>query len=109
VEDGSGVVDLPNLGAQHVFILTESCFHCPGIFGRRFTATPNLPLVSAGLFALTQVSLPGEFYCRQHLVVVKRPSLFPSFDELCKLLNRDRFLWLALPPEDSEAVLLGRE
>ena len=39
VEDGSVVVDLPNLGAQHVIILTESCFHCWGIFGRRFTAT----------------------------------------------------------------------
>ena len=33
VEDGSVVVDLPNLGAQHVFILTELCFHCWGIFG----------------------------------------------------------------------------
>ena len=33
VEDGSVVVDLPSLGAQHVFILTELCFHCPGIFG----------------------------------------------------------------------------
>jgi hypothetical protein len=34
VEDGSVVVDLPNLGAQHVFILIELCFHCQGIFGR---------------------------------------------------------------------------
>ena len=32
-EDGSVVVDLPNLGAQHVFILIKLCFHCPGIFG----------------------------------------------------------------------------
>jgi hypothetical protein len=32
-EDGSVVVDLPNLGAQHVFILIELCFHCPGLFG----------------------------------------------------------------------------
>jgi hypothetical protein len=32
-EDGSVVVDLPNLGAQHVFILIELCFHCQGIFG----------------------------------------------------------------------------
>jgi hypothetical protein len=39
VEDGSVVVGLPNLGAQHVFILTESCFQCQGIFGRRFTTT----------------------------------------------------------------------
>ena len=39
VDDGSVSVDLPNLGAQHVFILTDSCFHCWGIFGRRFTST----------------------------------------------------------------------
>jgi hypothetical protein len=32
LEDGSVTVDLPNLGAQHVIILTELCFHCPGIF-----------------------------------------------------------------------------
>jgi hypothetical protein len=39
VEDRSIVVDLPRLGAQHVFILIVSCFHCRGIFGRRFSAT----------------------------------------------------------------------
>ena len=33
VEDGSVVVDLPNLGTQHVFILIVLCFHCLGIFG----------------------------------------------------------------------------
>ena len=33
VEDGSIGVDLPNLGAQHVLILTDLCFHCWGIFG----------------------------------------------------------------------------
>ena len=32
-EDGSVVGDLPNLGAQHVIILTVPCFHCLGIFG----------------------------------------------------------------------------
>ena len=32
-EDGSVVVDLPNLGTQLVFILIELCFHCCGIFG----------------------------------------------------------------------------
>ena len=32
-EDGRVVVDLPNLGAQHVFILIELCFYCRGIFG----------------------------------------------------------------------------
>jgi hypothetical protein len=30
VEDGSVVVDLPNLGAQHVFVLIVLCFHLPG-------------------------------------------------------------------------------
>jgi hypothetical protein len=30
-EDGSVVADLPNLGAQRVFILTELCFHCWGL------------------------------------------------------------------------------
>jgi hypothetical protein len=33
VEDGSVLVDLPNLGAQHVIILTMSYFHCPGTSG----------------------------------------------------------------------------
>ena len=33
VEDGSVAVDLPNLGAQHVIILTVLCFHCWGILG----------------------------------------------------------------------------
>jgi hypothetical protein len=32
-EDGSVVVDLPNKGTQHVFILIELCFHCLGLFG----------------------------------------------------------------------------
>jgi hypothetical protein len=33
VEDGNVAVDLPNLSAQHVFILIELCLHCWGIFG----------------------------------------------------------------------------
>jgi hypothetical protein len=33
VEGGSIEVDLPNLGAQHVFILIELYFHCLGLFG----------------------------------------------------------------------------
>jgi hypothetical protein len=33
VKDGTIVVDLPNLGAQHVLILIELCFHFQGIFG----------------------------------------------------------------------------
>ena len=32
-EDSNIAVDLPNQSAQHVFILTESCFHCWDIFG----------------------------------------------------------------------------
>jgi alpha-galactosidase/6-phospho-beta-glucosidase family protein len=43
-EDGSVAVDLPNLGAQHVFILTVLCFHCRGIIRvERFTATKWRP------------------------------------------------------------------
>jgi hypothetical protein len=41
-EDGSVAGDLPNLGTQHVIILTVLCFHCWGIFGRRFTTTQVL-------------------------------------------------------------------
>jgi hypothetical protein len=33
VEDGNVAVDLPNLGAQHGFILTELCFHWRGRCG----------------------------------------------------------------------------
>ena len=33
VEGGSVVGDLPNIGSQHVVILTELRFHCWGIFG----------------------------------------------------------------------------
>jgi hypothetical protein len=47
-EDGRGVVDLPNLGAQHVFILTMLCFNFQGIFGRRFIA--NLRFYSSQSF-----------------------------------------------------------
>ena len=39
MEDGSIVVDLPNLGAQHVIIITVLCFHYQGIFGRGLNAT----------------------------------------------------------------------
>ena len=42
VEDGSVVVDLVNLGAQHVFILTELCFHCWGIFGLEIYHSNNV-------------------------------------------------------------------
>ena len=39
VGDGSVAVDLPNLGTQHVIILTELCFHCRAYLGWRFTVT----------------------------------------------------------------------
>ena len=45
VEDGSVVVDLPNLGTQHVFILIVLCFHCRGIIRlERFTTTKWCPV-----------------------------------------------------------------
>ena len=45
VEDGSVAVDLPNLGAQHVFTLTGLCFHCRGIFGLEVYRNSSLHLV----------------------------------------------------------------
>ena len=45
VEDGSAMVDLPNLDAQHVFILTESCFHCWRIFGLEIFRNKMAPSV----------------------------------------------------------------
>jgi hypothetical protein len=39
MEDGSIVVDLPNLGIQHVIILIVSHFLFWGILGRRYTST----------------------------------------------------------------------
>jgi hypothetical protein len=38
-EDGSVAADLPSLGAQHVIILIEWCFHFGAYLGWRFTAT----------------------------------------------------------------------
>ena len=38
--DDNVAIDLPNLGAQLVFILFDLCFYCWGIFGlEKFTAT----------------------------------------------------------------------
>jgi hypothetical protein len=42
VEVGSVVVDLPNLCTQHVFILTELCFHSWGIFGLEIYCKKNI-------------------------------------------------------------------
>ena len=48
VEDGSVAADLPNLGAQHVIILSVLCFHCQVITGlERFTETGQRPLLIA--------------------------------------------------------------
>ena len=41
LEHGGVVVDLPNLGTQHVLTLTELCFHCPGIFGLEIYCNRN--------------------------------------------------------------------
>jgi hypothetical protein len=46
VEDDSVVVDLPNLGTQHIFILIVLCFHCPGIFGLEIYRNTLLTLFS---------------------------------------------------------------
>lgn len=39
VEECSVMVDLHNLGTQHLFILIELCFHCQAIFDWRFITT----------------------------------------------------------------------
>jgi hypothetical protein len=52
MEDGSVAVDLPNLGAQHVIILTVLCFHCQGIFGLRRFTVHHAPLLVCGLFTV---------------------------------------------------------
>jgi hypothetical protein len=43
-EDGSVAVDLPNLGARHVFILIELCFHSLGLFGLEIYCNSRHPL-----------------------------------------------------------------
>jgi hypothetical protein len=50
VEAGSVEVDLPNLGTQHVFILTELCFIAGAYLGWRFTATIFIEIKSSFLF-----------------------------------------------------------
>jgi hypothetical protein len=42
VENGSVVVELPNLGTQHVIILTVLHFHCQGIFGMEINCNIKL-------------------------------------------------------------------
>ena len=44
VDRCSVAVDLPNLGAQHVFILIKLCFHCQGIFGLEIYLNTHLPV-----------------------------------------------------------------
>jgi hypothetical protein len=62
VEDGSVAVDLPNLGAQHVFILIVLCFNCWGIFGlERFTITLWLPCVE--WYSQKEIRLKLEHEC----------------------------------------------
>ena len=66
MEDGSIVVDLSNLGAQHVIILTELCFHCWGIFWRRFlpqhhgVTTMLVRITSLGFSLYSEVILIAE-------------------------------------------------
>ena len=44
VEDGSVVIDLSNLGTQHIFILTELVFIAGAYLGWRFTTQKWLPM-----------------------------------------------------------------
>jgi hypothetical protein len=56
-EDGSVAVDLPNLGAQHVFVLIELCFHCWGIFGWEICRNTIWSLFTVLVPAVTPVYL----------------------------------------------------
>ena len=63
-EDGSVVVDLPNLGPQHVLILIELSFHCWGIFGLEIshnTGPPTCLVVALAIdWALPHQNPPGK-------------------------------------------------
>ena len=56
------MVDLPNLGTQHVFILTELCFHCRGIIGLS-TQTQVLYKKAVQAAALTGREHVIDAYC----------------------------------------------
>jgi hypothetical protein len=97
VEDGSVAVDLPNLGAQHVFILIVLCFHCRDIIRlERFTPTgeglENLPSIPNSC----QFSASGlQMQCDKppHIPV----PWFPFHDGLYPFLNCDPKPILPLP------------
>ena len=77
VEGGSVAVDLPNLGTQHVFILTELCFHCQGIFGLEIYRNTHLCWNLSGLNLLCDVCSIYAMSKRQCFTALI-PILYPS-------------------------------
>ena len=90
MEDGKIVIDVPNLGAQHVIILTMLCFHS-GIFGRRFTSTDPGSLVFCFCFCfffLRSYLCVREWIVRQnHEPWVKGSDKFIPFQRMDELLT----------------------
>jgi hypothetical protein len=78
VEDGSVEVDVTNLGPQHAIIFTESCFHCQGIFGRRFTTT--MPMYKQETYRTLNRLDQKRNSC--HHIIIKIPNA----------LNKERIL-----------------
>ena len=70
MEDGSVVVDLPNLGAQHVFIVTVLCFHCPAYLGGDLLQHH---------WGWLQASLPPEPSCWLYFCYMQFVHLFNDF------------------------------
>ena len=109
VEDGSAVIDLPNLGAQHIFILIVLCFHCQGIFALEIYCnrgealedppSPALLLLSPKLFnkvffrilILHSVRMGQPVWVSRH--IPRGHSSGNSLDHCPKLQHQNCFPW----------------
>jgi hypothetical protein len=100
VEDGSVAVDLPNLGAQHVIILTVLCFHCWGILGRRFTTTVSLCVSSVAShhfhmhlkrIYLSILSVDFFLFCIPRLTLTHMLFISPVIDRVWTQILHDCF------------------
>ena len=91
VEDGRVAVEVPNLGTQHVIILTEFYFHCQGIFGLEIYNSEANP-GAADTHLKTQTFLVGEQVTLADITVVftllfTRPSPIPTHGSLSALTS----------------------
>ena len=89
VEDGRVAVEVPNLGTQHVIILTELCFHCQGICGLEsyhnkvglLTACldPSAFRLPPSPFRLPPLQVPGLLLSIGHLLLGSNVSPCQQF------------------------------